>query len=220
MMSQDHRELRSLLIGILVGCAVTVFLWPEQQAQTSPLELAAPSGSAVGPATDLARHVPTQHDHTELPQARVAIEQLEDGETIAAASPAIDLEGHVDVLPARMPSEMELNKRYGKMSYKELVGAERSLNFILHDEAKAFLKKKLERGLFTTHVIANGTPLEQHGQFPDGSPRSTLVQYHSLGDGLQEAWMAEIHPSEQPVLQARHAEIEWVSRRRQSLVEE
>lgn len=218
MTSHDNRDLRSLLVGVLIGCGVTILVWPEARESGD-------RGDAPLQTEQMAMNHDSAHGRRygdledSLPQARVAIESTKPEEE-AIEEDGIDLAGFVDVLPMKIPTPAELERRYGEMPLVELVGAEKMLNHVVHTEAVSFLEKKMERGLFTTHVIANGAPMEQSGIFPDGSPRSTMMKSRPIGDGLQEVLVAEIHPKEQPILEARHAEIAWVSQRVQDMTRE
>jgi|GEM_PF-2821186 len=212
-MVAERRDLRSLLIGVLIGCGATVLFWPKGEEPSDAMQPRPQTEVALlGP--DLPRQDPVR----ELPVARTVLEsETMAPEEQAEEDEAAELEGFVDILPAALPSEAELMRRYGRMNLQELIGAEKSLNYVVHTEARAFLEQKMERGIFQTHVITVGTPLDQEGTFPDGQPRSVMTKYYPLGDGLQEVRLAEIHPAEQPILAARHAEIAWVSNRRQQL---
>ena len=207
-MNTKNREFLFLICGLLIGVGFTAVMNPELIDGLPTTELAMGSDRA-------ASHRHEFDSSTALPEAKLAVAT---SQRVAVNEGKRDeLEGFVDILPMRIPTEAELERRYRDMDVKELIGAEKSLNYVVHTEAKAFLKKKLERGIYTTHVVANGTPMDQSGTYPDGAPRSTMIQYHSLGDGLQEVRLAEIHPSEQPILEARHTEIAWVSKRVQAL---
>lgn len=131
----------------------------------------------------------------------------------AAQDEALVADGLVDMLHSTLPTEAELERRYGEMSLPELIGARKGLSYVVHSEATAFLEQKMERGLYTTQEIAIGTPLHHDGRFPDGSPRMLLTKTHTRSDGTAEVWTADIHPKEQPLLERRHAELAWLGAR-------
>lgn len=136
------------------------------------------------------------------------------------AEPAADPEllGFVDIFAMPLPDEADLERRYKGMSAKELFIVHRCLLSVVNSEAGAFMKKKMERGLYTTQIVNAGTEVSLGpSTFPDGAIRSTHLVTTNLPDGSMEVKMAEIHPSEQPILAARHAEIDWLARRIEAL---
>jgi len=121
--------------------------------------------------------------------------------------------GMVEMLQAPMPTDAELEVRYGEMSLPELIGARKGLAYVVHSEATAFLEQKMERGLYTTQIIPLGTMISHDGRFPDGAPRMFMTKTHTMQDGMSEVWTADIHPKEQPLLERRHAELAWLGAR-------
>ncbi len=121
--------------------------------------------------------------------------------------------GMLELLQAPMPTDAELEVRYGEMSLPMLIGARKGLSYVMHSEATAFLEQKMERGLYTTQMIPLGTMLSHDGRFPDGAPRMFMTKTQTMPDGMSEVWTADIHPKEQPLLERRHAELAWLGAR-------
>lgn len=152
-------------------------------------------------------------DDVQLPNAILAA-PLSTQRTTITDTEAEETQGFVDVFAMPLPDEADLERRYKGMDAHELTVVKRCLLTVVNSEAKAFLKKKMERGLYTTQVLAQNTEVSfGPATFPDGAIRSTNLVTTHLPDGSVEVKLAEIHPSEQPILAARHAEIEWVSKR-------
>lgn len=126
---------------------------------------------------------------------------------------ALAPKGMLEILQAPMPTDEELEVRYGEMSLPMLIGARKGLAYVVHSEATAFLEQKMERGLYTTQIIPLGTMISHDGRFPDGAPRMFMTKTQTLQDGLSEVWTADIHPKEQPLLERRHAELAWMGSR-------
>lgn len=205
----NARELRLIpfALGMLCGGVVVGILLDgarrSERVHSHPEIVAGvPAGAGRAEAHE-ARSLP-QVGHVESADARrVSIE----------SEPADERVTLLEQLPARIPTPEQLEKRYRDFSLLELKGAEKGMKHVLHEESQAFLEKKMELGQFTTQILPLGVPFEQSGQFPDGASRATRTVWNQLGDGTAEVWIADIHPKEQPMLEARHAEVAWLGAR-------
>lgn len=211
-MNRGLRDALSFAGGIGFGVLALSVLSSRPGAQSSgSLEMARAEVQASGGGRSLA--APTQVAPRPVPVShRQELDGAADG-SAAAEAETFAPPGMVEMLQSAMPTDAELERRYGEMSLPELIGARKGLSYVVHSEATAFLEQKMERGLYTTQVIAVGTPLSHDGRFPDGSPRMFLTKTHTLPDGTAEVWTADIHQKEQPLLERRHAELAWLGAR-------
>ncbi|MFT7668294.1 MAG: hypothetical protein ACI8X5_000984 [Planctomycetota bacterium] len=217
-MNSKERDTLILLVGLFVGVGATLMFSNAPHELTGSPQSDGRLPVAVG--QELARLDTTSRSielQAELPEFQAAPDEPRRAVVREVLEP--DLAGFIDILPTEMPSDAELERRYGDMGGTELQGALRSLNFVVHSEAKAFLEKKFQRGIFTTQVVAHGTLVNQPMTFPDGAPRATMAKWSHRNDGFSEVSVAEIHPTEQPILAARHAEIAWVALRAKSVAD-
>ncbi len=191
-------------VGVLLGVVLLVAsiqagLLQIPSSNTGGLTQDKPAGDGVQ-AMDRATSLPPAARAEQLPQGRAAI------------SSEVVPEFHelIEILPATVPTAAQLEKRYAKFTLPELMGAEKSLAFIAHHESTAFLEQKMERGHFTTQILPLGAPFSPPDEAPGSGPRTTMTKWHTQADGSAEVWLAEISPDEQPLLEARYVELDWL----------
>jgi hypothetical protein len=214
METKKSQDLTPFALGLLCGGVAVAFA----MRLGSSDDVHRPMGT-IAEQERLEDHAGRPAEGLELPAAEPVRRAPADRVALPSES-APELESALEQLPAAIPTLEQLEQRYQDYSLPELIGAEKSLGYVVHHESGAFLDKKIERGLFTTQILPLGAPFELSGTFPDGAPRSTRTVWHTRNDGLAEVWLAEIHPKEQPLLEARHFELAWLSARVHSLTKD
>jgi hypothetical protein len=211
MRINENLKLIPFALGLLCGGVIVTFAL--QAGSSGSLSRSSPESAA--------ERTPGAHEgglseSSQLPEAR-PVQRVPQDRVRLEPEARPELVNALEQLPADIPTKAQLESRYRDYSLPELKGAKKGLSRVVHEEAQSFIQQKLERGLFTTQILPLGAPREQAGTFPDGAPRSFREVWHTRDDGTAEVWIADIHPKEQPLLEARHAELAWLSARVHSL---
>ena len=122
--------------------------------------------------------------------------------------------------PRVLPTDEELEQRFGQRGPAELEGAMKALLWVRGSKTKPLLDRKMETGQYRVDIVPTGSEFEQTGSFPDGTPRATRHVAKFLDDGMTEYHTAEVHQSELWDLMVLDEEIAWIGHRRAQLSKE
>lgn len=152
---------------------------------------------------------PPRSDDLRVPNSSVSDEHLSEELLTSGGDqlPGNSTGGRVALTPA------SFEEKYAKYTIDQLKAAEQTMRSILERELAEVYDSKFERGDYELKHMPPGTPLEQPGAFPDGTPRPTQTRTSSGPAGLLEIKVAEVRLNEHPALSELYYERFWLQRR-------
>jgi hypothetical protein len=210
-----------LCVGILLGWSVASYTYGSRSVVSEP-----PGGAASVHGSDPGASISQTREDELPPVSHVAglreprLQDSVDGRTeVESDSTSQGIESVMKGLVKQdesIPTDEELEERFGDLTLPELKGAESAISWVLMRESKRLMKDKFDLGLYESAIVENGMgPMQKAPS--DGSMRATSTRMVQLPSGQTEARTAELLPSDSPLMAARYAELRWLMNRAHEL---
>ncbi len=154
---------------------------------------------------------------TQLPEA-MTTDSSDSREEVADPAMATNLEAisAADLLPARLPTDEELEAKYRPFDGAEFVGLYRGREHFYTKLADVIVRRKIDTGQYASKIIEASEsfgPILGRESWPGNLPPVDGVKVDEIEGGLLEIKHAQVFPDEDPQLYALYMEVQWLRRK-------